>query len=195
MTPQLTPELTKQFYIEACQKFGATIVQKDDSEFMAAIATVLNQLNITDRDDFMKRFTTTIGTKIYVPFDVGIAGDYTLEDQVDVLVHELVHVQQYDANEPKFVLCYLLNEAARAEYEAQAYSADMEMHYWRTGRIYDIRGRAQLLDNYALEQDEINFAAEYMESIATTIQEGAAVNNVAAWAMDWMEQHGVQGAA
>lgn len=191
----LTPELVQQFYADATQHFGCSVIDKADSKNMKAVAVFLDAIKVTDRDDFMTRFTTTIFDDIYIPFDVGDAGDYSLVDQVDILVHELVHVQQFRDDRVGFTVGYLLHEAARAEYEAVAYSADMEMHFWRTGEIYDIRARAQLLSHYALEADEIDFAANWMESIAMTIQAGAAVNDVAVWAMDWMEQHGVEGAA
>lgn len=189
---QITPELVKDFWKDALEKFDAKSVSKDDSSFMKSIATFLDAIKILDKEDFMDRFTTTIFRTIYRPFKIGDPSNYSLWAQITVLVHELVHVKQFEADEVGFTVGYITTESSRAAYEADAYSADMEMHYWMYGEIYNIKERAGNLKYYGLEQDEIDFAASVIESNSLTIQNSdAAVNEVAAWAMTWLENHGV----
>jgi len=189
---QVTPELVKEFWKDALKKFDAKSVDKDDSTFMKSIASFLDAIKILDKEDFMDRFTTTIFKTIYRPFKIGDTSNYSLWGQITVLVHELTHVLQFEANEIEFTVGYITNESSRAAYEADAYSADMEMHYWMYGEIYNIKDRAANLKYYGLEQDEIDFAASVMESNSLTIlNSDAAVNDVAAWTMDWLEAKGV----
>lgn len=189
---QITPELVKEFWKDALVKFDAKSVDKDDSTFMKSIGTFLDAIKVLDKEDFMERFTTTIFKTIYRPFKIGDTANYSLWGQITVLVHELVHVLQFEDDEVGFTVGYIANESSRAAYEADAYSADMEMHWWMYGEIYDIKRRASALKHYGLEQDEIDFAASVIESNSLTVQNSdAAVNEVAAWAMTWLEEHGV----
>ena len=186
---QITPDLVKRFWAEALEKFDASSVDKDDSTFMKAIGGFLDAIGILDKKDFLERFTTTIFKTIYRPFKIGDANsEYSLWEQMSVLVHELVHVEQYKADPFGFPFAYVANKSARAQYEAEAYSADLEMHYWMHGHLYDVKSRAANLQYYGLEQEHIDYAASYLESIGMTIENSdAAVNPVAAWAMDWLE--------
>lgn len=188
----ITPEQTKEFHRAACERWHAHIADKNDSSVISAVASLLDTMKILDKEEFMENYTITLLDTIYPPYDVGVPDNYSLWDQVETLVHELVHVQQYRDDKLGFPFRYVADKSARAEYEAKAYAADMEMFYWRTGKLYDIRARAQVLENYALEQEHINFAASLMESIGATIEAGAAVNDIAAWSMDWLEQQGIK---
>lgn len=190
---QITPDLVQRFWADAIKEFDADSVDKDDSGFMKAVGGFLDAIGILDKEDFLERFTTTIFKTIYRPFKVGEPnGMYSLWEQVTVLVHELVHVQQYKDDPFGFPFAYVANKSARSEYEAQAYSADLEMHYWMHGHLYDVHSRAANLKYYGLEQEHIDYAASYLESIGMTIENSdAAINPVAAWAMDWLETNSV----
>ena len=185
-----TPQLVEEFYRVRTRTYGAHVTQKGDSSMMKAVANFLDLINVQDKEMFLNNFTTTIFDTVYVPYSVGVAGDYSLWDQITTLVHELVHVTQHDADRLGFWLKYLANKTDRAHFEAQAYGADLEMHYWRYGKSYDLKETAGHLKYYGLGQEYIDFCYVELVTIDDTIRNtDAAVNPVAAFAMDWLEEH------
>jgi len=194
MSTQITPELVKEFWKDALKEFGAKSVDKNDSGFMKSIGWFLDAINVLDKDDFLENFTTTIFTTIYRPFEIGNEDDgWDLWHQITICVHELVHVMQYKDDPIGFTFSYVASKSSRSDYEAKAYAADMEMHHWRYGTIYNIERRMQSLKSYGVDQEHIDFAIQVLESISETVLEGATINDVAAWAMDWLEAKGVEG--
>ena len=191
----ITSQLVKDFYSDALKKFGAQVKGKSDSDFMILVGKFLDGIGVMNKEEFMKEFTTTIGTTVYVPFDVGVDGGaegYDLWQQISVLVHELTHVQQYNASPAEFTIKYLASRSDRASYEAEAYGADLEMYWWKTGHGYDIANRVKALQGYALHQEHIDYAAEYLRTDDDILAQGGSVSAVAAWAKVWLEQHGQQ---
>jgi len=185
----LTPELVKEFYRDGLNNYGAHVRSKGDAAIMKAVANFLDLIKVQDKEAFLNRFTTTIFDTIYTPYQVGVGDAGALWNQITILVHELVHVTQHDADRCGFWLKYLANKTERAHYEAQAYGADLEMHIWRTGRAYNLRKRAELLRHYGLSREHIDFAHVELVTINDIIQNtDATVNPVAAWALDWLEQ-------
>jgi len=187
----LTPELVKDFYRDGLNSYEARVRSKGDDEMMKAVAAFLELIKVQDKEMFLHMFTTTIFDTIYTPYQVGVDGSkgYGLWDQITTLVHELVHVTQHDADRLGFWMKYLANKSDRTHFEAQAYGADLEMHYWRYGKPYDLREVAGYLEHYGLEQEHIDFCYVELVTIDDIIQNtDAAVNPVATWAMDWLEQ-------
>lgn len=191
----ITSQLVKDFYAEALKHYGAKVVSKDDSEFMRLIGGFLNAIGVLDKEEFMKVYTTTIGETIYAPYEVGVDGGaegYTLWEQVKVLVHELVHAEQYHDHPAEFTLKYLLYKSDRASYEAEAFGADLEMHWWRYGKAYDLKQRASLLQHYGLQPVHVDYVANYLEILNDVLRQGGSVSPVAAWAKVWLDQHGAK---
>jgi hypothetical protein len=187
------PDLVKDLWREACGHYKATYTSKENSDFMSIAGSFLSSLGILDKQKFLDGFTTTIGSVIYVPFEVGVeSGNYSLEHQVTTLCHELVHVVQYYKNKARFVTEYLTRRSFRAEMEAEAYAADLELYYWIHGYLYNTERRAQVLSNYALGKKHIKFAADYLESRGKTIVQGGIESEVTAWIIGWLEVHGVK---
>jgi hypothetical protein len=188
----ITSQLVKDFYAAAMKQYKAEIISKEDSGLMKLIAGFLDGIGVLNKDDFMKRFTTTIGSKIYCPFEVGVDQGYDLWRQISVLVHELTHVQQYDESPAEFVLKYLLYKSDRATYEAVAYASDLEMHWWMYGNGYDVKQRAQSLLSYGLKQEHCDYASEYLAIYDDIFRQGGGVSPVAAWAKEWLNLHGAK---
>lgn len=188
----VTSEMTRKFWKEALAKWDGSVKDKNDSDFMKTVGWFLDKIGIQDKDTFLNSFTTTIGKTIYIPFEIGSSDNYTLWDQITVCVHELVHIQQYKDAPVEFSVGYVTDRSSRAEYEAQAYATGLELNYWRYGRLYNIPERMKTLFSYGLDQKHVDYAAEYLESIGETIVQGASVNEVAAWALTWLEKEGLQ---
>lgn len=93
---------TKSFFEQVTKKHHpkTQIVRKSDSWLMKIIAFILKPFN----PNFMKTYTTTIGTTIYIP-------DHFLEDDdlqsLSVLAHETQHIIDYVKNPVVFTLGYL----------------------------------------------------------------------------------------
>src|SRR5262249_28101861 len=126
-----TPELVRAFYKHMTGTFGASVIDKRSATEMQVVAGVLGALGIVNREEFLRRFATTIGKRIYLPFDVGDAAQgWSLWSQVAVLTHECQYIVQYNANGPLgFSWRYLTNTAARAAFEAEAYRCQLELQW------------------------------------------------------------------
>jgi len=188
----ITSQLVKDFYAAATKQYGASIINKSDNEFMKLVSSFLDGIGVLDKDVFMKHFVTTVGTSIYIPYEVGADGEWSLWNQIGVLVHELVHCEQYREAPAAFMVKYLVNKSDRATYEAQAYGADLEMKYWFNGQGYDIKKRTQSLLNYGLQQEHCDYAAEHLAIYDDVFKQGGGVSHVAAWAKEWLNVHGAK---
>lgn len=186
----LTPELVKAFYAAAAKQYDAEFIDKSTSRGMKVIAGFLDIIGVMDKADFMERCTTTIGSGIYFPYTPGVAtAQYPLDEQVSTLAHELVHIIQFDDDPVAFIISYLGDKSARAEFECQAYAADLEWSWKVNHRGYDIARRAQSLLSYGLGQDHCDFMRQYLEVQDDIFRQGGAVSPVVAWAWRWFEEH------
>jgi len=188
MVKTITREQVSQLIERLHSELDFEIEHKADSAFMKTIGGALDLMGIINHDDFMKRFTTTIGHTIYAPFKFGDS-DSRLErwNHVGVLVHELAHVYQYDHSPVLFPGRYLGDRSWRAQYEAEAFSADLQLYFWRTGKIYDIEKRSLVLLHYGLEPSHCKYVENHLWSVAETIKAGGQVSSIATAAIDALE--------
>ncbi len=189
----MTPDQVRRFWHDALRHYGARSIAKGDSALMGTVGWFLDSMGVLDKEDFLNRFMTTIGEVIYRPFAIGDeSSGWSLASQVIGCTHELVHVRQYQRDPAGFTLGYAMRRSSRADHEAKAYAAELEVHYWLYGTLYDIRARMQCLLDYGLKQEHCDFAADVLESVGETIKQGASVNEVAAWTIAWLEANGVK---
>ncbi|MFA5135230.1 MAG: hypothetical protein WC505_05630 [Patescibacteria group bacterium] len=188
----LTPEIVKAFYAAITKQYGFSILDKSDSSLMKLVSNFLDGLNIMNKTDFMEQCTTTIFDKVYCPFTPGIPDDhgYSLEEQVGTAIHEAVHCNQYHDEPVKFPVFYLCNKSDRAEYESQAYAADLEWFWYRRGHGYDVKQRAQSLLSYGLDQNYCDFMAQYLEVQNDVFRQGGGISPEVTWAREWLEAYG-----
>lgn len=188
---QLTPRLVRDFYRAGLRSYGAHTKDKHDAVTMKLAGHFLNLIGVQDREAFMDEFATTVMDTVFTPFIVGVPHDhFNLWDQIAILVHELTHVVQHDADRTGFWLRYIADKSARTHYEAQAFGADLEMHIWRYGKPYDMMARAQSLQHYGLSREHIEAAYMELQTYADIVWNSkAAISPVASWAMDWLELH------
>jgi hypothetical protein len=191
----ITSQLVKDFYGVACTKYGATITSKSNSDFMKLIGSFLDGIGVLDKELFMKQYTTTVGTSIYTPYEIGVDGGpngYDLWDQVKVLVHELTHVVQYKTYPVKFMVLYLASPSDRASYEAEALAADLQLYYWMYRSGYDIQQRVKTLLNYGLKQEHCDYVAQYLNVHNDIFAQGGSSSEIATWAASWLDDHGAR---
>jgi hypothetical protein len=155
---------------------------------MQIVAGVLDALGILDKDRFLESFTTTLGRKIYTPFQVGSANEvWDLWDQVVVCVHEHQHVVQHDREGLSFEVSYVADRAARARFEAEAYRSNLEMHFWRFGSPMRSRPLAELLHDYGCRPEDVEVAAHSLALANVAVRRGAVLNEATRAALDWLE--------
>jgi hypothetical protein len=178
------------FYYFMLGRFGAGVHDRANSNNMRAASWILDTLGIIDKSVFMNRFTTTIGTTIYTPFTPGTKDrNYSFWDQMTILVHECEHVVQSKKNGfLTFATEYLTSDSHRAHYEAEAYRCDLEMHFWRYGKILDTNFLANKLKNYALGEKDIEYVKLYLDASVDTIQVGGIIGEASQVAITWLNE-------
>lgn len=192
----LTPELTRNFWDHMLKEFDASVVQKDSSELMKVVATVLDAFGVQDKEQFMKDFVTTLGRTIYIPFEVGIEiPRWPLWAQVRVCVHECGHVVQGNREGwTTFDSRYVTSSSFRAGYEAECYGADMEMEFWRLGTSgFDpfrfAQERPLSLKNYGCKEADIEQAQQMLAIRAGLVAQGVVETKAAQVAIPWLEKN------
>ncbi len=171
--------------------YGTRVVAKHDAWRMRSVARFLDTIGVLDRKEFLDRFTTVIGRTIYAPFEVGVdSSPGKLWGQIMICVHEHQHVVQYARDgAATFSTRYTLSRRARAAYEAEAYSCDLQLHFWRTGAMKDPSAVAAVLRHYGVGNEHITQATADLTASAIRIKAGDVVTESAATALAWLDEH------
>ncbi len=186
-----TPELVANFWRAMQSHYGTTVIDKPNALEMRLAARALQYANILDARTFLKRYTTIIGRRIYAPFTPGIATKHhSLWSQLVVCVHEHQHVVQHDRDgKLNFSTRYLTNKSARAAYEAEAYTCNIELSHWHTGQIPNIPELAQRLTHYGLHPSDILTAEQTLTAAALQITEDKTLTAASKTALQWLQQN------
>ena len=186
---KLSPELVKDFWNYMSDLYDTTTVTKADSAFMKTVGWALNLMKIQDKTTFMNKYTTTIGKTIYVCFKVGDPVSKDLASQISICTHEHQHVVQYRKGGFDFKMEYLLQHDQRAKYEAQAYTTNMEIYYWYTGKILNSDSLANKLSAYGCDSKDIMVAKTILDTNARIIKRGGIIYEASQKAIDWLNDH------
>ena len=188
---EITPAQVRDYYAFMADQYRVTLVQTADSTLMAVIAKALSVMGVLDQAAFLTRFTTTVGATIYLPFTPGIAtADYDLWWQVATLAHECQHVVQYRrSGAAEFAWAYLTQHSARATYEVEAYTANLELYWWRYRQLIPPATLAGYLTSYACTPTDIQVATKQLALRAVSVQHGAIVTDTVKVALGWLNQH------
>lgn len=192
MNLTLTSDLVRSFAGYMIDRFDANLIRKTDAFEMRAVGWFLDSMGILDKTRFMHGFATTLGRRIYLPFEPGdMSLQVSLWSQVVTIVHECQHVYQYDLLGPtKFTYKYLGSTAGRTALEVEAYSTAIELEWWRTGRKVAPEPLAQLMKDYAVSALDIKVAEVALRCIAETVWRGAVVTVASRAAINWFERYG-----
>ncbi|MFZ4377845.1 MAG: hypothetical protein ACOYN9_15910 [Saprospiraceae bacterium] len=186
----IQPEEVWAFWRFMQDHYRTTVVNKRDALEMQLVAQALDALGIQSRDRFLRNFTTTLGRRIYTPFEVGSPrGGWDLWSQVVICVHEHQHVVQHDREGLSFEVSYLADRAARARWEAEAYRSNLELHFWRYGTTPSARRIAEVLGDYGCRPEDVDVAAKSLALSAVSIRKGAVINEATHVALGWLDEH------
>lgn len=181
----LTPEVVQQLWTCMCERYGTTVVRKQDSWLMRLAARVL------PTSDFLEGYVTTIGRTIYVPFEIGVEEPgWSLEAQTAVIAHECQHLVQQRRDGFWYGWRYATNTAARAAYETEAYRATLEMKYALGADGWDLyqeaKRHAEGLKNYGCTDNDVAIAAIQLAGACTDITRGAVKTEAARTALEYL---------
>ena len=184
-------EIVRAFYRFMKANYATSLIDKRNAGEMQLVGGLLGQLGIVDKNAFLQKYATTIGHRLYVPFDPGVpTNDWDLWGQITVCVHEHQHVVQYDALGPiRFAWQYITSSAARARFEAEAYRCQLEMHWWRTRTILPPHELAALLRNYGVKEVDVGVAETAHSVSAESVRQGAIINPTSRVAIGWLETY------
>lgn len=168
------------------RKYRTVVVPKAGAEEMQAVAAALALMGIMDAKAFLSKYTTTVGNRIYVPFEIGNDDEYPLYAQLATCVHEHVHVRQFRDDPPVFIMGYCLDSSRRTLLECEAYRASMEMAFWITDRCPSPAKTAAQLRDYACTDKDIKVATTYLRAAASVIKKGGVVTPESKVALAWL---------
>jgi hypothetical protein len=154
---------------------------------MRAIGAMLAAMGIMDAADFLARYTTTLGHRIYPCFTVGDPATMPFPDQAAVCVHEHVHVRQFEV--ASFAGEYCACGGLRTQFECEAYRATMEIAFWFSGKCPATTTILRALKGYALGADDLAFARVYLDKAAAVIRRGGVVTPEAKVAIAWLKRN------
>jgi len=186
-------EQVKAVWAALQAEYGSKVVPKASAGEMQAAAWFLDKLQIMDHETFMQRFTTTINDTVYVPFEIGVARPGKPNDlwnQIELGGHEHQHVFQAKRDGvPVFYAEYLGVPQSRAQYEAEAYRVDVELHWWRYKQMPNLRVVAEKIRAYNCGTAEVDFIHEYLKMSADAIREGAVISEASQFLVAWLDQN------
>lgn len=184
------PEEVWAFWRFMQDHFHTSVVNKRDALEMQLVAQALDALGVQSRERFLRNFTTTIGRRVYTPFEVGVPrGGWDLWSQVIVCVHEHQHVVQHDREGLSFEVSYLADRAARARWEAEAYRSNLELHFWRYGATPSAQRMAEMLSDYGCRPEDVDVAAKSLALSAVSVRRGAVINEATHVALRRLDEH------
>jgi hypothetical protein len=187
----LTPALVAEFWQYMMHRYGGSVIDKRNASEMQLVGALLGKLGIVDKDSFLRHYATTIGHRIYIPFEIGLATpDWSLWGQIMVCTHECEHIVQYDNLGPiKFAWQYVAKTAGRARLEAEAYRCQLELHFWRTAQLLSPHELASSLKSYGVTDADIQVAETILRMSAESVRRGAVINPTSRAAIDWLNVH------
>lgn len=184
----VTSDDVKEFWKYMSKKYKFDIVTKSDAVEMKIVGWALDQMGILDKNDFLKKYATTICLGswrcVYVPFEIGKGGITQLIAQVETCVHESQHMVQAD-RDPLYAIKYLSSDTNRTYYEVDAYRTNMELHYFFTGKLISPKAIADTLAAYSIGLADRRIAEKHLTVAAKIVQRGGVVTNSSKVSIRW----------
>lgn len=187
--PDPSPEDVSALWEAMCTHFNVSILDKASSEEMQAAANAADALGIVDRERFLRDFVTTIGNRIYTPFEPGVPKPpWDLWQQTMVIGHEVAHVLRDRSMEGiLFEYQYASNSTKRAYYEMEAYRVNMTLTWIFRYEELSPLALASLLNDYACDMADVTMVAKMLGQSLIAIKKGAIPNEACRFETDWLK--------
>lgn len=178
------------------RSYGAAIAPKASSSTMRAAGTALRMLGIPLGDRWLTQVVTTMGSTIYVPFEVGEpSADWSPWEQIAVIAHECQHVFQHTRDGVVIPGArYLVDTSQRTATEAEAYVTSAELHWWRYGTLegWWLEHRATAMHSYGVSAADVTHMRAHLLGVAPIIRRGGLVSHAGRTAIGWLDQHAAE---
>ena len=145
----------------------------------------LDKLGVMNLRCFMENYTTTLGDRIYVPFEIG-GDEKSLVTQLAICTHEHQHVCQWRKDKTGFIIRYLADRAQRALYEAEAMLSSLET-YAMFGETRDARKLADKLKHYNCNKDDREVAYKAIALGLQSMKAGGVTTKAGRIGVRWLE--------
>jgi len=182
-----TAAQVRAFWKYMQKAYKTQVITKADSDEMKLAGWFLEKMGIQSKKTFLKRFTTTIGHKIYTPVKIGQGKAADRRNQFALCVHEHRHVLQFDKDPLSFLFNYATSSTKRSIYEVEAYRTNMELHYYFTGELLDINILGDTLRSYGCSKKDVRIFKKYLRMSAETIKRGGVSDSLTKKAIKWLE--------
>jgi len=188
---RVTGKEVQAFWKYMAKKYDFKIVQKGDAEEMKIVGWALEVMDVQSKKDFLNNYTTTIiigeWRCVYVPFEIGKGSQAQLVSQIATCVHECQHVVQAD-REIGQPMKYLMSDASRAYYEADAYRATMEMHFFFSGKLVSAKAIANGLKSYSIGKADRRIAEKHLVIAGKVVKRGGVITGTSKVAIKWWKR-------
>ncbi len=187
----LNATMIQQMWKDLAQAHHARLLLKSRSLLMRLAGAFLAALRIQKPGEFIQHYATTIGRRIYLPFEPGDAKACPLWHQVVLCAHELRHVEQFQREGfIRFATKYLLFPSARARYEADALQCNVELFWLRTGQLPNLENMAHSLTGYAFTKKAQALVFSLLQQSAQRILKGQFQDFASRSALAWLASPG-----
>lgn len=190
-------KVKREFTDYMTSTFGASVSPKETSEVMKAVAMGMDLAKtfggsgLASSDDFLNRFTTTLGSEIFMPKLVLEEAEFAV--YADILTHECQHVSDFHKNAIEFAWLYLSEPEARVKLEADAYAGGLSVYAWlkkgfsldsEVGRVVDA-----LVSAYHVGPSDADLAREILRSHFVSLKHGIRMSQASRTALNWFEKN------
>lgn len=185
---RLSKQIVEDFSKHMLSEYNAYIVDKSDSTMMSAVGWMLQMFGSISRTDFLSKYATTINNKIYMPYTLG-SDAVPLERQVEVLVHELEHVEQWRSIGAGYYFYYVLDHEKRAHFETEAMETELEMHWFLHDELLSVAYLSSRLNVYGCTSRDISVSHKHLFIYSQMVAQGIVGNEVSRTAIEWLKEH------
>lgn len=195
INPPINPAIIRpldvaDFWATLQHRYGTTRLNRNDSTDMQFLAGALDTLGIMDKKTFMENCVTTIGRRMWTPFEPGVpVGPWDLWTQIRVAVHEHNHVV-LDDQEPalNYETRYIGEPPYRARVEALCYRCEAALEYRYLRHEMDPEEIARVLrEGYALPEADAAFVVQVLRTGMESIRRGALPSPVLQFSVAWLD--------
>jgi len=191
---KLSPDQREALAAFLLERFRAWTVEKTDVAVIVIVARVFGVLrllgmNLPSEGEFMTRFWTTLGPVVFTPRGVGRLGEH-----LRVLAHEIGHVVQF-WRDPLGLVAKYLTKRGRAELEAEAERAALEVWWLLTGELPASREALDVTRHgYAMDHgdgdhdDHADLTRDLLETAVVSVRNGVLSTDVGIAVAGWLVQ-------
>lgn len=144
-------------------RLGSKVFPKRSRVLMRIAARVVARRTETTEEEFLGDFVTTIGRRIYVPFELGVEKPgWLFRDQMLLAVHEHQHVVQWLKEPVRFLTKYARDTRKRALFEAEAFRSEFEACNAFGWSPPNLEQRLGTLAGYGVTAADVGAARSYL---------------------------------